>query len=109
MPPRRHAPSSLSSRLRTSASMLGLVVAPLSGIEFVASPMGSSRVHKRAELSATLRAPWDINLENIIDNVKLAWSCKVRAKGHDTPQKQPAYLRHSLGVAQSVCLVFWLT
>jgi len=58
--------------------MLGLVVAPLSGIEFVASPMQSSRVHKRAELSATLRAPWDINLENIIDNVKLAWSCKVQ-------------------------------
>ena len=89
--------------------MLGLVVAPLSGIEFVASPKLTGRVHRRTELSSTLRAPWDINLENIIDNVKLAWSCKVRAKGHDAPHKQPAYLRHSLGVAQSVCLVFWLT
>ena len=89
--------------------MLGLVVAPLSGIEFVASPMQASRLHRRTELSSTLRAPWDVNLENILDNIRLAWNTKVRAKGHDTAHKQPAYLRQSFGVAQSVCLVFWLT
>lgn len=58
--------------------MLGLVVAPLSGIELVKKPMQLNRVHKRAELSATLRAPWDIDLENILDNIKLAWSGTVQ-------------------------------
>ena len=89
--------------------MLGLVVAPLSGIEFVASPKLTGRLHRRTELSSTLRAPWDVNLENILDNIRLAWSAKVRAKGHDTAHKQPACLRQSLVVAPSVCLVFWLT
>ena len=58
--------------------MLGLVVAPLSGIEFVASPKLTGRVHRRTELSSTLRAPWDVNLENILDNVRLALATKVQ-------------------------------
>ena len=65
--------------------MLGLVVAPLSGIEFVASPKLTGRVHRRTELSSTLRAPWDVDLENILDNVRLALATKVRANGQDTP------------------------
>ena len=89
--------------------MLGLVVAPLSGIEFVASPKLTGRVHRRTELSSTLRAPWDVDLENILDNVRLALATKVRARRQDTAHKQPAYLRQSLGVAPSVRLVFWLT
>ena len=58
--------------------MLGLVVAPLSGIEFVASPKLTGRLHRRTELSSTLRAPWDVNLENILDNVRLALATKVQ-------------------------------
>jgi len=58
--------------------MLQLLVAPLSGIEFQSSPLQSSRVHKRAEVSATLRAPWDTNWDNIVDNIRLAWSGKVQ-------------------------------
>ena len=91
-------------------TMLQLLAAPLSGIEFQSSPLQSSRVHKRAEVrsagknpsaalpvtralpvhgparsllspaqvTATLRAPWDTNLDNIVDNIRLAWSGKVQ-------------------------------
>ena len=74
--PRAVIASELASPHR--ASMLGLVVAPLSGIEFVASPKLTGRVHRRTELSSTLRAPWDVNLENILDNVRLALATKVQ-------------------------------
>eukprot|EP00320_Phaeocystis_rex_P009719 CAMPEP_0119058482 /NCGR_PEP_ID=MMETSP1178-20130426/2795_1 /TAXON_ID=33656 /ORGANISM="unid sp, Strain CCMP2000" /LENGTH=209 /DNA_ID=CAMNT_0007039417 /DNA_START=25 /DNA_END=651 /DNA_ORIENTATION=+ len=52
--------------------MLAVSLAPFAGVEFQSTPFHSSRLHKRAEVSTTLRAPWDINWDNIIDNVRLA-------------------------------------
>ena len=43
-------------------------------------PAQSFAVLSRAllvQVSATLRAPWDINWDNIVDNVRLSWSAKV--------------------------------
>lgn len=54
------------------------LLAPLSGMEFRSSPLKTGNVHKRAEVSTTLRAPWDINWENVVDNIRLSYFSKIK-------------------------------
>jgi hypothetical protein len=53
--------------------MLSLsLLAPLA-VELQTAPIQRFRDHKRIEVSSTFQAPWDYNLDNIIDNVRLSW------------------------------------